>query len=690
MNSIEPLEARIAPATLTGRVLTYTDTDGDNVTVTFSKGTLTATNFTFDNAFATAGGQQLQLIDLGGSKSFQGVNLTVSVVQNGGDGLVNLGTLNASGVDLGKVTIAGDLSRIVAGDANVKTAAVKSLSVNTFGAAGTATQGTGANMESDIIGKLGALNVTGDFSNMFLYVSGGMSAKNAKFAGIGSVTIGGDLVGGSADGSGYIDCTGSLGKLQITGDLTGGSGEGSGKVRCDGNLGTTTVGSITGGQGIDSGKIRVYGTAQKITVNGDITGGDVILLASDGAEAGIIEVTKSVKSIVISGNIVGINSYYSGLELHASVGSISVQSILGGAADYDGSIIVEGNLGKLTVTGGLSGGGGVYSGSVEVQGNLGKVSVAAYALGGEGTYSGSFYSGGKIGTFTMSGALLGGTGVNSGAVEGFKGIASITVGGISGDDGFGSGQIHCDSGSLQFAHITGSIAGGDGSSSSGALYSDGKIGTVIIDGSLSGGDAIQSGSIYANSGLTKVTIGGSIESGSGSSSGSVDTNGKLGSLSVGVDISGTASDPVKIAAVKGIGNVTVTGNVEQAQLLAGYSIFGENQNASIGTVKIGGNLTATSIVAGMSSGLDGLFGTADDTAIDFGSGAQVSTIAKIIIGGTADGTAASGDHFGIEAQWVKSISIGGSKLALKNGKHNDFVAIGTNGDFNLTEAGDVA
>lgn len=54
MHSIEHLESRIAPASLIGRVLSYTDIDGDKVTVAFSKGSLSSGNFIFDNTFGSA------------------------------------------------------------------------------------------------------------------------------------------------------------------------------------------------------------------------------------------------------------------------------------------------------------------------------------------------------------------------------------------------------------------------------------------------------------------------------------------------------------------------------------------------------------------------------------------------------------------------------------------------------------
>src|SRR6476659_2580849 len=66
---IEALEARIAPAAvfINATTATYNDTDGDHVTVKFSKPLLTVANV--DTVLVTAAsgvGEQLQMIDLTG------------------------------------------------------------------------------------------------------------------------------------------------------------------------------------------------------------------------------------------------------------------------------------------------------------------------------------------------------------------------------------------------------------------------------------------------------------------------------------------------------------------------------------------------------------------------------------------------------------------------------------------------
>jgi hypothetical protein len=100
-HSIETLESRIAPA-----ALTFTDLDGDMVKIIVSQGT---------NADLTAAakinGQQLQELRLAPNPIFDGADVTVKVIGGTGDGLANLGFLNAKGLDLDVVKIMGDLGR---------------------------------------------------------------------------------------------------------------------------------------------------------------------------------------------------------------------------------------------------------------------------------------------------------------------------------------------------------------------------------------------------------------------------------------------------------------------------------------------------------------------------------------------------------------------------------------------------
>lgn len=132
LNCIEALEGRIAPAS----VITFTDVDGDTVIVKSTKGDLTGDLVLVDSGV----GKQLTEIKLN-QPEFQGTTLTIKVKKGGpGDGFVNVGYINAMGVDLNKVQVNGDIGRIDAGDGNTAKPAIKSLVALSIGAFGTTTQ----------------------------------------------------------------------------------------------------------------------------------------------------------------------------------------------------------------------------------------------------------------------------------------------------------------------------------------------------------------------------------------------------------------------------------------------------------------------------------------------------------------------------------------------------------------------
>ncbi|MGB8168575.1 MAG: hypothetical protein WCF18_13845, partial [Chthoniobacteraceae bacterium] len=159
---VEPLESRIAPAA----VFIFTDTDGDKVTVKTSLGTddelAAAGVLTFDLAADVP--RQLQKIDLSNNANFAGTDLTVTAtrVGPGGDGVTAVGFIDAStsgggaALDLGKITIDGDLGRILAGTGAAATS-VKTLAVGSLGLLGTATQAAGGDLRSTLAGALGKL-----------------------------------------------------------------------------------------------------------------------------------------------------------------------------------------------------------------------------------------------------------------------------------------------------------------------------------------------------------------------------------------------------------------------------------------------------------------------------------------------------------------------------------------------------
>ena len=136
--------------------------------------------------------------------------------------------------------------------------------------------------------------------------------------------------------------------------------------------------------------------------------------------------------------------------------------------------------------------------------------------------------------------------------------------------------------------------------------------------------------------------------------------------------------------------IGVQGDVVRSTILAGYDQAGlpVNGDAGIGKLVIKGDFEASSIVAGAAAGADGFFGNADDTLIA-GGNEVVAKIASITIKGTVVGSSAAADHFGIVAEEVAKLKIGGLLQGLVEGARNDLAGIplGTSDDVRAREVG---
>jgi hypothetical protein len=194
----------------TGKTATYTDADGDLVTIRVNKGTLSESDFQLGGA-NFLGGATLQKIDFSSHGDLEGASVRISAqpqVVNGtlhGDGLANVGAFVADQINLGKVGIAGDLGRIVA-------SSVKSLAVNSIGTQGLSTQAGLDSSLTSIVGTVAKLSVRtniegvtiasaqfgkarvgGDLQDSLLILSGGTAAAGKPAVAIKSLAIGGDL-----------------------------------------------------------------------------------------------------------------------------------------------------------------------------------------------------------------------------------------------------------------------------------------------------------------------------------------------------------------------------------------------------------------------------------------------------------------------------------------------------------------
>ncbi|MEO8350138.1 MAG: Calx-beta domain-containing protein [Chthoniobacteraceae bacterium] len=290
---------------------TFTDADGDQVVIKVNKGALSAANLVFD------GDGNLILIDLtggltarggDGGASFANAKLTVSAQsKSGGDGLINVGAVNAMDISLKSVKIDGDLGKIDAGEGQPGKKAFKKLTANSIGFSAT----PGA--ESMIAGSVGVLKI-----------------KN-NVRGVMNVT------GGLADDAGLsASPVQAINKVVIGGDIDGSAGgERAGLLRISGGIGSVKVkGSVMGGA--DLSGIVVGGKAGKIKIGGDLMSDDADRPVTVSA-LGTVGVTKQGKAVALKQVQVG--------------GNVLNAEILAGFRRDGTAINGDAGIGKIVVDG---------------------------------------------------------------------------------------------------------------------------------------------------------------------------------------------------------------------------------------------------------------------------------------------------------------------------------------------------
>jgi hypothetical protein len=365
---LEELESRLAPATITPSMATYTDVDGDAVTVKISRGSFSPANFQFT---PSGPGEFLQTIDLQGDPAFQGANLTISVKRNAtsGDGFVYVGGINASGIDLGAVSVQGDLGYILAGDSNLATMGLASLTAHSLGRTLDQTQAPGSMVTSTIQGELGRLMVQTDVVDASVQVQVAAASPAAHMA-IGSVTIGGSLIGGSAPLSGMISSNGVIGNVTIAGDVQGGDGPSSGVISSKVLKNVTIGGSLVGGVGDSSGSLLSDVSTGKVMIAGDLlagAGGDAGGIGSNHDIAGVsiggsirdgtIRVGGKLGPVMVKGSIIGTNSKPVALSAATSIANLKVgqrvefANILAGYDINGNAVSGDAQIGAVTVGG---------------------------------------------------------------------------------------------------------------------------------------------------------------------------------------------------------------------------------------------------------------------------------------------------------------------------------------------------
>ena len=571
------------------KTATYLDQEGDRVTVKVSQGTLDAGNFKM--AFKANGGLELHLLNLSGAEfNLANVSILAKKTAAGGDGFAQVGRIDATAVDLGKVTVGGDLAQIDAGDGDPGKPSLAALGVHSLGVANVSERLFG-DVVSSLNGSLGSLAVKNDVLGASVNVAGN----------IGTVAIGGSLIGSTVPDSGAILATGNIGTVKIGGSIVGAGGMRSGAVDAGGTLTSIRIGgSIFGGAGVNSGLVESTLDMGTVFIGGNVVGGSDDHTGTVHGEAGI-------KSVIVLGSIIG------------------------------GTVAVAGDLNS----------GLVYASGAGTN-NLGSVKVGGSLIGANGGFSG-IYADDHLASASIGGSLLGNAGVGSGAIT---------------------------AGSAGKVMILGNVVGGAGSQSGSVrAFGGGGLGDVTIGGSLFATTNTLTG-ILSEGALRVVKIGGEVRG--------------LGSAPVRISAQGDLN-PADVADALAIKSVTIARGVANALILGGYDTGGTatNPDAQIGTVTVGGDWAASSLVTGATTGSDAFFGNANDASLSDGDGdGVVARIAKIVIKGSVAGTYIPTSHFGFVAHEIGSLTIGGRKVPLTPGPGNDDLTAG-NPLLILAASGDV-
>jgi hypothetical protein len=306
----------LSSADVISRHSTFSDADGDLATVRVTRGVLVPNDFVFDSS---SGPPTLAQIDLTRGGVTSGSDFTLTVRRIGGDGRVDIGHINATGLDLGRVSVAGSLKSIDVGSDLTGATAIELLQAHSM------IGGTPKNAVSTVKGRLGLLELAGDLSGVTLKVLGDIGHIAAPWE--GPHLAGGIHVQGSIENS-RIMTNGDIAQLQVGGNLSGTilSSRGDfdpasaieaktfGSIRVGGDVNRTVIlagydldGSpLVGDVSIKS--IRVGGDWIASTVavgvgpgpNGNLGDADDLLIRGE-----VPEISADIASVVVRGRVLG-------------------------------------------------------------------------------------------------------------------------------------------------------------------------------------------------------------------------------------------------------------------------------------------------------------------------------------------------------------------------------------------------
>jgi hypothetical protein len=297
--------------------------------------------------------------------------ITVGGDVNGAGGRLSAGiqigrnNLGPAGATLGPVTVRGDVN----GGAGDYSAAV--FAYGTDLASGKRVGGgiTAVTVIGDVNGGTGkfsaAVYAQGRIGRVVVGTATGTGGLNGRGpssasissagAGIGLVTIHGDVNGGPGDFSASIDTTGPLGPVSIlpnglpagfaNGDVNGGDGKLSASIHGRTVARVTINGTVAGGAGVNGASILADRTIGPVTVNGSWFGASIAAGVDAGADgyfgtgddmralAGTVPIAGTIAGITIKGVAVGTAGTFSATDHFAFTAAwVMSLKIVGGSA----------------------------------------------------------------------------------------------------------------------------------------------------------------------------------------------------------------------------------------------------------------------------------------------------------------------------------------------------------------------
>jgi hypothetical protein len=452
-------------------------------------------------------------------------------------------------------------------------------------------------------------------------------------------------------------------------------------------------------------------TQMSIANDDTFTGANLTFSAKKTASGGdgrvevgaINAINVNLGALKVRGSLLAINAG-PGVANMPAVKSIDVLAFgrTAGANDLGGSNVglstgsmINGDLPLLKIKGDLIGA------SIRINGKGGTIFIGGSIIGGDPQESGFLRVASGTKSFVVGGSIVGGDGFASGAVilDGQNGFVKVG-GSIVGGGGDNSGRLVTSFNPIAFLTVGGSIVGGDGSLSGRVAVGDSR--NVVIGGSVIAGNGSQTGVFLGTGAIGKFTLGGSLIGGelAGDFSGALhfataksvlikgSVTGRQGAAPALIGFTGK-TNPTTAAESIAVGSLTIPCSATHANILfgeGGIGSFGTIAKGDVGAgkIRIGGDFAASSITAGFTAGADGFYGNADDMPGSVMNAAFNAAIASIVIKGRATGTASDGDHYGIVAESLGTVTIAGRKLALDPDSRDNVLA-GIYGDFRVRE-----